>query len=654
MKIYPDMGIPLPDGTRLSARVWMSDGAKTEPVPAILEYLPYRKSDGTAARDHGMHLHFARHGYVCLRVDRRGCGDSEGLFDDEYSEQELRDGVDLINWIAAQPWCDGNVGIQGISWGGFNGLQLAARTPRPLKAVISIGTTVDRYHDDIHYKGGIQLSENIGWAATVSSWFSMPPDPELVGHNRWREMWLERLENAPFLASRWARHPDRDDYWKHGSICEDFGAIKAPVLVMGGLHDGYRNAMAAMVEGLNVPVKGIAGPWSHKYPNISTIGPSIDYLGEALRWWDHWLKGKETGVEDDPAYRAYVMDSVKPDPSLGFRPGRWVALPDEPKACAITETLPLGKNGLDDKSAFSEVLETDLTCGQSCGEFFPFGFGPGELPDDQSCDDALSLCFDSAPTETGRDMLGAPNVRLRIAADGHRAQIVVRLCDLRPDGSSALITMGLLNLRHRDGFEEARNRTPGEVCDVSLVLDQVAYHLPAGHRLRLAISSSYWPYCWPEGREVSLTLSGGELSIPWLDSDKIRPCHFDPPGEMEKRPYQQLKAGTERKEWRDDPETGRRVLEIFGDHGRQKDIRNGLITESTVSEKWEIAQDDPASAQVEIIWTRSLGRDDWEVSSRVTTRMQGKADHFVIEQHVEAYEGNMQVFDKRYSDTIPR
>ena len=654
MKIHRDMGIPLPDGTRLSARVWMPERAESVPFPAILEYLPYRKTDGTAARDHGMHLHFAKAGYVCLRVDRRGCGDSEGLFDDEYSEQELQDGVAVINWIAAQPWCNGNVGMQGISWGGFNGVQIAARAPEPLKAVISIGTTVDRYHDDIHYKGGIQLSENIGWAATVSSWFSMPPDPELVGHNRWREMWIERLENAPFLASTWMRHPDRDAYWKHGSICEDYGALKAPVLVLGGLHDGYRNAMAAMVEGLKAPVKGIAGPWSHKYPNISTIGPSIDYLGEALRWWDHWLKGIDTGADSDAAYRAYVMESVKPDPSLDFRPGRWIGLPEGPDDCTRQETLPLGNGVLGKNEPFSACLETDLACGRNCGEFFPFGFGPGELPGDQTHDDVLSLCFDSAPRTAAGDMIGAPSVKLTIAADKPRAQVIVRLCDLRPDGTSALITLGLLNLRHRDGFDTARTLTPGTFYDVSLDLDQVAYHLPEGHKLRLAVSSSYWPYCWPEGEAATLTVTAGALTIPWLDAEKAGPCAFDPPVEMEKRAYAQLKKGAERKDWVEDAETGRMTLEIFGDHGRQKDIETGLVTESSVSEKWEVTRGDSASAKVEIIWTRSLGRDDWEVSSKVTTRMRGETDYFVVEQRLEAFEGSDRVIDRLMTDRIPR
>lgn len=652
MKILPDMGIPLPDGTRLSARVWMPDSAEKDPVPAIFEYLPYRKSDGTAARDHGMHLHFAKAGYACLRVDRRGCGDSEGLFDDEYSEQELQDGVDIINWITAQPWCSGRVGMQGISWGGFNGLQIAALAPEPLKAVISIGTTVDRYHDDIHYKGGVQLCENIGWAATVSSWFSMPPDPKL--RPNWREMWFDRLENAPFLASRWIRHADRDAYWRHGSVCEDYSPIKAPVLVMGGLHDGYRNAMAALVENLDAPVKGIVGPWSHKYPNISTIEPSIDYLNEALRWWDHWLKDVDTGVEADPAYRTYLMDSVKPDPALDLRPGQWVGLPGGPKDVATVETLHLGDCTLGEKEPFSAELETDLLCGQNCGEFFPFGFGPGELPDDQNQDDSLSLCFDGGVLEHGGNLLGAPEVSLTVASNSPRAQIVARLCDVRPDGRCALITMGMQNLRHRNGFNHAEDLVPGTTYDVTLTLDQASYHLPAGHRLRLAISSSYWPFCWPESQPVTLTFSGGTLSLPWLEVGQGTQVDFDPPVEMEKRRYQELKPGHERKEWHHDPKTDRHVLEIVGDHGRKMDVGSGLITQSAVSEKWEVTRDDPTSAQVEIIWTRSLGRDDWEVSSKVTTHMRGEAENFVVDQHVEAFEGPTKVFDRHYSDTIPR
>ncbi|UXX81892.1 CocE/NonD family hydrolase [Roseovarius pelagicus] len=643
------MGIPLPDGTRLSAKVWMPVDALKSPLPAIVEYLPYRKSDGTAARDHGMHLHFAKAGYVCLRVDRRGCGDSNSLFDDEYSEQELQDGVDLLHWIAEQQWCNGRIGMQGISWGGFNAVQIAARAPEPLKAVISIGTTVDRYSDDIHYKGGIQLGENIGWAATVLSWFSTPPDPQIVG-DAWRETWLERLNSAPFLAQTWMDHPDRDSYWQHGSICEDYAAIKAPVLVMGGQHDGYRNAMAHMAANLSSPVKAIFGPWDHKYPNISNIAPAIDYLAEALRWWDHWLKDTDTGVAHDPAMRAYIMDSVAPDPALNHRPGRWVSVAEWPSS-AITETVfHFGDGTLGQAAPFSAQIETDLMCGVACGEYFPFGTGTRELPDDQTLDDNASTCFDSAPLSADMTLLGGPQVTLRVVSDQPRAQMIVRLCDLRPDGTSALISLGMLNLRHRDGFDEGRDLVVDQVYDIHVPLDQSAYRLPAGHRLRLAISNSYWPYCWPEAVPFTLTVTGGSLSLPELRG-AVSNAEFDPPSPMEVRPYRVLRERHGSKTT--DTDAGSRV-QISVDHGLVEDVETGLITGSSILETWQILRDDPASAEVDILWCRSFGRAEWMVRTEVETHMRGHCDRFEFGHTLRAYEDDLLIFEREMRGSAPR
>src|SRR4051794_35975016 len=254
---WPDIGISMPDGCRLSARIWLPEDAGTRPVPAILEHLPYRKRDGTAARDALTHPYFAGHGYASIRVDMRGNGDSEGLMDDEYSEQELQDACDVIAWAASQPWCNGNVGMMGISWGGFNCLQVAAKQPPALKAVISLCSTVDRYADDIHYKGGCLLTENFGWASTMLSYSSRPPDPLIAGGNRWRDLWMTRLENQSFLLPLWLSHQHRDRYWKRGSICEDFSAVKAAVLSIGGWHDGYRNTISHLVTNIEAPVKGI-------------------------------------------------------------------------------------------------------------------------------------------------------------------------------------------------------------------------------------------------------------------------------------------------------------------------------------------------------------------------------------------------------------
>jgi len=424
--------------------------------------------------------------------------------------------------------------------------------------------------------------------------------------------------------------------------------------VMGGLHDGYRNAMALMVENLHGPVKGIAGPWSHKYPNISTIGPSIDYLGEALRWWDHWLKGIDTGVENDPAYRAYVMDSIAPDASLDYRPGRWVAQQNTLNEGINREVFPLGDGTLGDVEAFEVITETNLACGRGCGEFFPTGAWPGELPGNQVYDDSLSACFDAQPQAKARDILGAPKLRLKVASNAAQAQMIVRLCDLRPDGSSALITMGLLNLRHRDGFEQAHDLVPGAVYEVEITLDQTAYHLPEGHQLRLAVSNSYWPYCWPEAHDFALTISAGELTMPWREVSQGDEITFDPPVRMETREYRTLEEGSSSKDWEIDPATGRIVMQFEDDTGRIEDIENGLITQNILVETWEITKGDAGSARVVIHETRTLGRGEWQVSSKVTTKMRGEADAFVIEQRLEAFEGDGPVFDRMWQERIAR
>lgn len=645
--ILPDLAIPLPDGTRLSARVWMPKDAK--PLPAILEYLPYRKSDGTAVRDYPMHQHYAENGYVSIRVDRRGCGDSEGLFDDEYSEEELSDGEAIIAWIAAQDWCDGNVGIQGISWGGFNGLQIAARAPEALKAVISIGSTVDRFADDIHYKGGIQLGENIGWAATVLSWFSMPPDPQIVGAD-WKSEWLRRLDATPFLAKTWTEHANRDAYWKHGSVCEDYDALKAPVLAMGGLHDGYRNTMAHLVGNLSAPVQGVAGPWNHKYPHITTIAPGIDFLNLAVRWWDRWLKSIENAADTDPAYRAYVMDSISPSQVLDERPGRWVAMDAIPKTGA---PIPFGDGTIGEATPFSRLISDSLACGRDCGEYFPFGFGGGELPGEQSHDDALSACFDGAPAKENQDIIGAPVVGLTLSSDAPRGQVIVRLCDVAPDGTSALISLGLLNLRHRQSFEYPEDVVPGQRYAITVTLDQTAYRLPKGHRLRVAVSTSYWPYCWPEGRAFGLTLSAGHLALPL--SDAREDPGFRPPIPVEERPQTVLDAGKATKDYKVDADTGVITTTIFGDQGRIRDGINGLITHSDRTEIWTINPADPASAHVKITWTRSLARDrEFDIRTQAVAQMWGHADKFEIKTQLTAWDGDAQVFGRAEEAQVKR
>jgi len=192
----------------------------------------------------------------------RGNGDSDGLMEAEYTAQELSDAVKVITWLAAQPWCNGIVGMMGISWGVFNSLQVAAMQPDLLKAIIALCSIVDRFADNIHYKGGCLLNENMGWGVTMWSYSSRPPDPALRPDD-WRALWLARLEAEPFLPSVWLRHQARDAYWQHRSVCEDYSAIKARVLAIDGWGDAYKNAIPQLVKNLR-GAKGIIGSWVHK------------------------------------------------------------------------------------------------------------------------------------------------------------------------------------------------------------------------------------------------------------------------------------------------------------------------------------------------------------------------------------------------------
>ena len=291
--------IPMGDGVRLSARMWLPEDAENQPVPAILEYIPYRKADFTALRDRVRHPYFAGHGYASIRVDIRGTGESDGILFDEYLELEQEDGLEVLRWIAAQPWCNGKIGIIGKSWGGFNGLQIAARQPPQLKAVISLCSTDDRYADDVHYMGGCVLASNmLSWASVMLAYNALPPDPMHFGE-RWREVWLDRIERTPPYVEAWLSHQRRDAYWQHGSVNEDLGAIQCPVFAVGGWADGYTNAIFRLLEGLSGPKKGLVGPWAHEYPEVAQPGPAIGFLQECVRWWDYWLKDIDNGIMDE-------------------------------------------------------------------------------------------------------------------------------------------------------------------------------------------------------------------------------------------------------------------------------------------------------------------------------------------------------------------
>jgi putative CocE/NonD family hydrolase len=652
--------IELRDGCRLAARVWLPDDAESDPVPAILEYLPYRKRDGTSQRDALTHPYFAGHGYACLRVDMRGNGESNGLMFDEYAKQEQDDALEVIDWIARQPWCTGAVGMIGISWGGFNGLQVAARRPPALKAVITLCSTDDRYADDIHFMGGCLLNDNLSWASTMLAYSSRPPDPALVGE-RWRELWLERLDNTVLLVETWLRHQRRDRQWQHGSVCEDFGAIRCPVYAVGGWADGYSNAIPRLLAGLRVPTKGLIGPWAHKYPHFATPGPKIGFLQECLRWWDQWLKGADTGIMDEPVYRVWLQDSVPPRAEYDERPGRWVAEPSWPSPDIEAQDYLLAPGRLsatpDAPEPVEIVVRTPQFQGIAAGSWCGFGLN-ADAPWDQRADDGMAVCFETSPLPERLEILGAPALTVELACDRPNALLCARLCDVAPDGASLRVTYGLLNLTHRTSHEHPEPLEPGRRYTVRLQLNDAAHAFPAGHRIRLALSTTYWPIAWPSPEAATLTVStgGSRLSLP-IRRARPEDAELKPFATSESAPPEPrttLRPGSFERSFAYDVATDTMTYTSIGDSGRQRMDATLLELEEVARKIYRIKSDDPLSADNVIHWTTRRSRGDWQVRVESRTRMRATREHFLIDAELDACEGERRVFSRSWHAEIPR
>ena len=654
--------IPMPDGTRLAARIWLPPGARTEPVPAILEYIPYRKSDHTAPRDSEMHPYFAAHGYAAVRVDLRGSGDSEGLLQDEYLEQELQDGCAVLRWLAEQPWCTGKVGMIGISWGGFNGLQIAAKQPPELGAVVTVASTDDRYSDDVHHMGGCMLADNLAWAANMFAHTSLPPDPATVGEG-WRAQWLQRLRHSGFWLDTWLRHQRRDDFWRHGSVCEDYSAIKAPIYAVSGWADGYSDAVFRLLSRLDAPCKGLVGPWSHTYPHIGKPGPAIGFLQECVRWFDHWLKGADTGIMDEPRVHLWMKDSVEPAPSYTSVPGRWIAEPAWPASDIPRHTYALTPRGLAETADAAEDagptrVRSPLHVGLYAGKWCAYANGP-DMPHDQRLEDGGALVFDSAALGERTEICGAPEVTLDIASDSPVAMVAVRLSDVRPGGEVTRITYGLLNLTHRERHDAPEPLEPGRRYRVTVRLHEIAYALPPAHHLRLAVSSSYWPVAWPSPEPATLTVWPGtsSLDVPVRpvkagDAQGLRP--FGEP-EMAPGDPQRAHAPPEQTWWIvHDLATDRVRQTIHQREGPTELLNTGMTFTEVNDETYAFTGTDPTSVRAETWYRRDLARPGWAITTLTHCVLTSDSEAFELHADVDAYEGEERIYTHSFHNRIPR
>lgn len=659
--------IPMRDGKKLAARIWLPEKAESTPLPAIMEYIPYRKRDITRGRDATNHAYLAGYGYVCVRIDMRGSGDSDGVLTDEYTQQEQHDAVDAIEWIAEQEWCNGKVGMMGISWGGFNSLQVAAKQPPALKAIISICASDDLYADNMHYMGGCLLGDNLSEATVMFAFNALPPDPEMVGES-WRNMWFERMEKSGLWIDQWLKHQRRDAYWSTSSVCEYYSSIRCPVYAIGGWADGFTNTVFRLMEHLQVPRKGLIGPWGHKYPHQGLPGPAIGFLQEALRWWDYWLKDEPNGIMDEPMLRAWQQDSVLPDNSYDDRPGRWIGERQWPTNNIQERSYALSPYQLveepEEKQALhaadddaSMGLQSPLSVGLEAGKWCSYAATP-DLPGDQREEDGGSLIFSSPSLTEPLCIFGMPSLELEVSSNKPQAMLAVRLSDVAPDGKSTRVSYGLLNLTHRDGDSHPEPLEPHRRYHVNIPLNGIAQQFPVGHQLRVSISTSYWPLAWlpPEPAQVDIHLGSCRLRLPVRDpqTNDADLAPFDTPQSAPPLDIKLLEPSEHNWLLHRDLATKASTLEVINNQGRFRINDIGTEIHRSAREYYRTVDDDFTSARGETITESCFKRGDWNTEVYTRTTLSCTVDNFIIHAQLDAYENEYRVFSKNWESVIPR
>ncbi|HET7180643.1 MAG TPA: CocE/NonD family hydrolase [Candidatus Limnocylindrales bacterium] len=533
-----DVRVPARDGVELSVNLFLPLRAGTaDPVPVILNIDPYRKDDWSAGWDLSLAAYLAAHGYAYARLDVRGTGSSGGVAMDEYTEAETLDGHDVVEWLAAQPWCTGAVGMWGLSYGGFTSIQVAATRPPHLKAIVPIQATDDRYTDDVHYVGGaMSVSEMAQYSVSQVAMNALPAAPGVWG-DAWRDRWRERLEATPVWLFEWARQQRDGPYWRRGSLAPEYGRIEAAILHLTGWMDEYVDAAVRMQARCTGAVarRTIVGPWVHGLPDSAYPGPNIDWLREMVRWFDRWCRDDQNGADAEPALTWFHRDPTPPERFPKRLEGEWRATPTWPPADPEVRTLYLRDGLLADSAGpaaattFAHRPTAGIRGGSLC---WGAGHPPNGLAGDLRLEAGAGPAWVSQPLDAPIDVLGVPVAKLTVAATQPVATLVARLGCVLPDGSIEQVSEGILNLTHRDSHQTPTALEAGRTYEVALALRVAGYRFPAGHRVHLGLASAHWPVIWPSPGAGDLTIHAGRLELPLTPRDAVAPPAFatDAPG----------------------------------------------------------------------------------------------------------------------------
>lgn len=422
---------------------------------------------------------------------------------------------------------------------------MAVRNPPALKAIIAVDATEDLYQDDVHYMDGIMHLDS--WEMSMDLSAARPGAPDYTINE---DYFRNRFDAEPWMMTY--KNQQRDGpFWDRASARDKYDKIRIPAFFIGGWYDGYRDNLPRMLENVkNAPVKAMIGAWNHTMPNHPYPEPGMEWRHEAVRWFDQFLKGKDTGILDEPRFAVYVREWHPPGPYLDHAPGHWrwedgwpigrvKDTPLYPQDNHTLEKIPGEKT--------THLLAYKPTIGVEAG-------GPvmwwGDVAHDQRPTDAFSLVYDTDPLKTDTEILGLPKAMLKVATDATRANWFVRLSDVAPDGTVTQVAGAGFNGTHRNSARNPEPLVPGEFFPLEIEMHFTSWVFPKGHRIRLAVNNTQWPMLWPTPYPMttSLKLGGADSShvlLPIVPPANRPAPDFLPPVEDPKLAgYESLDTGT--------------------------------------------------------------------------------------------------------------
>lgn len=509
IKIDRQVRAKMRDGVELGAIVVRPDAEGK--FPAIMSYSPYRSLSAVKMeytdRDYNNTedgpSYFAEHGYAVIYYDVRGTGNSGGSSPDMYADKERRDGYDMVEWVAAQPWCDGNVGMWGFSYSGVDQWQVGVQNPPHLKTLI-VGSANTDVYQDWNYPGGVlRPFMFFSYSPDMLAANFAPPALDAVG-TKWAEIWKERLENNVPWGVGYIKNQLDSAYWHDKSLAPGYDRIKVPVMLWSGWADWYPTPVLRAFSKLNVPKKVFVGPWAHYWPDMAFPGPRIDWRNIMLSWYDQWLKGRRTGVMDTPPVTLFVRKYKEPaeryyDEDNGF----WRYENEWP--LARTQDTPMylhSANGLNRNPETTKENQHDQyvykpSVGMTFGVHSGGGIPPWGYQLDQRRDEAYSLTYTTTPLQQDLETTGVPQAILYVSSSAKTAYFNVTLTDVAPDGTSKWVTNGYLLATHRNSHAEPEALEPNKVYELNIEMLAMSYVFSSGHRIRFDIASGNFQNAWP-------------------------------------------------------------------------------------------------------------------------------------------------------------